>query len=160
MYKCNSVIQINFNFHLYISQLIYMLRIPYTYVDADDSNSNSSILNRSKLLVEFDVSESIGMGMNTMGIREEIIREVDMYFGTKPSLNIEAGLRSYPNIRRVFLKFNCIRSSEAICERMFSYAGSFLYFFSFCSLHCPVFKSFSCFMYVFFLYIYSVITKW
>lgn len=97
------------------------------------------MLNRSKLLVEFDVSESIGVGLNRYCIREEITREVDAYFGTKPSLNIEVGLRSHPNIRRVFLKFNCIRSSEAICERMFSYAGSFCTF-SFCLLCFPDFN--------------------
>lgn len=84
-----------------------------------------------KLLVEFDVSASIGMGYNKSDYKEIIMREVDMYLSSKPASNIVAGLRDYPNLRRVFLKFNCIRSSEAICERMFSYAGCLFCFILF-----------------------------
>lgn len=113
----------------YFSNTLHTTCVVYTYIGAD--KSKSSVLNLSKLLIEFDVSESIGMGLNTKDIRQEIIQEVDMYFSTKPSVNIEAGLRCYVNIHRVFLKFNCIRSSEAICERMFSYAGRFFCFLSF-----------------------------
>lgn len=105
------------------------MRASYTYIGAD--KSNSSVLNRSKLLIEFDVSESIGIGLNTKDIRQEIIQEVDMYFSTKPSMTIEAGLRDFRNIRRVFLKFNCVRSSEAICEHMFSYGGRYFIFLLF-----------------------------
>lgn len=102
-----------------ISNLICICQLIHTYVGVDKSNMN--VLKRPQLLVEFDVSASIGL--NKRDFKDDIRREVDMYFSTKPSLNIEDGLRSYPNIHRVFLKFNCIRSSEAICERMFSYAG-------------------------------------
>lgn len=67
-------------------------------------------------------------------IKREISIEVDAFLKSMRDESIENGLTNYPNIQRVFLKYNCIRSSEAICERLFSYAGDFLlylYKFSF-----------------------------
>lgn len=58
----------------------------------------------------------------------QITKEVDNYLHTKTCANIEDGLKDFPIIRKMFLKFNCIRSSEAICERMFSYAGTYCIF--------------------------------
>lgn len=76
------------------------------------------------------MSASIG-AMDKLNYEVDIRREVDAYFSTKPSLKINDGLNDFPNIRRVFLKFNCIRSSEAICERMFSYSGEFFLLLTF-----------------------------
>lgn len=73
------------------------------------------------LLVENDVC--IG---DTWNCSTRIINEIDNYLHSKAHANIEAGLKDFPIIRQMFLKFNCIRSSEAICERMFSYAGKLL----------------------------------
>lgn len=94
-------------------------------VGTNMSKSNLDELNLPSLLIEFDVLDSISVGMDANDYREVMKREVDMYFNKKPSSNINEGLNEFPNIYRVFLKFNCIRSSEAICERMFSYAGNF-----------------------------------
>lgn len=115
-----------------------------SYHNIDANASNSSIqLNLPKLLFEFDVSESIGLCSSRNNYKESIKSEVDKYFGIKRSSNIKEGLRDFPNIFRVFLKFNCIRSSEAIYERMFSYAGK-KHFFLYCAVHfsllcCPHF---------------------
>lgn len=75
----------------------------------------------NELLVENDVSLSIG---GLWDDREKIIKQIDGYLSTKTTANIEEGLKNFPIIREMFEKFNCIRSSEAICERMFSYAGN------------------------------------
>lgn len=75
----------------------------------------------NELLVENDVSLSIGDLWND---REKIIKQIDAYLCTKTTPNIEEGLKNFPIILEMFEKFNCIRSSEAICERMFSYAGN------------------------------------
>lgn len=60
---------------------------------------------------------------DTWDRNNQIKHEIDNYFHSKTNENIEAGLKDFPTIRKLFLKFNCIRSSEAICERLFSYAG-------------------------------------
>lgn len=76
----------------------------------------------NELLIENDVSASIG---TLYGERERIIKQIDAYLCTPTTPNIEEGLKNFPIIHRLYLKFNCIRSSEAVCERMFSYAGKF-----------------------------------
>ena len=40
-------------------------------------------------------------------------------------------LSKFPTIKKVFQKFNAFSSSEANCERLFSYAGSYLFFIFF-----------------------------
>lgn len=52
-----------------------------------------------------------------------IMNEIDSYLREKTNLSIEDGLKDYPVMRKIFEKYNCIRTSEALCERMFSYAG-------------------------------------
>lgn len=74
-----------------------------------------------ELLVENDVTQSLGSMWDD---RERIIKQIDGYLCTKTTPNIEEGLKNFPVIRELFEKFNCIRSTEAICERMFSYAGN------------------------------------
>lgn len=61
-----------------------------------------------------------------MDNKSRILNEIDSYLRTKTSNSVEDVLKDYPVIHKLFLKFNCIRASEAICERLFSYAG--LYF--------------------------------
>lgn len=56
--------------------------------------------------------------------KERITKEIEAYLSAPTTQNIKEGLISYPIVRRLYLKFNCVRSSEAICERMFSYAGN------------------------------------
>lgn len=75
----------------------------------------------SSLLVENIVSLE-----NTLDEDEHIKAEIDTYLRQKTSISVESGLKDFPIIRNIFLKYNCIRSSEAICERMFSYAGNFI----------------------------------
>lgn len=63
--------------------------------------------------------------------------EIDRYLRAKPTSDIQEGLKDYPIIQSIFMKFNCIRSSEAVCERMFSFAGKFFFnHYSFCDVHC------------------------
>lgn len=83
----------------------------------------------AQLLIEFDITASITS--TTRDVRSQIVQEVDEYLSSKTTSDIGQGLRDFPNVRRVFMKFNCIKSSEAICERFFSYAGEnfFLTFF-------------------------------
>lgn len=59
--------------------------------------------------------------------KSRIMNEIDSYLRTKTNLSIENGLKDFPVMRKIFQKYNCIRTSEAICERLFSYCG-ILYF--------------------------------
>lgn len=77
--------------------------------------------NTNKLFVENDVCID-----DTWNSSHRIRNEIDSYLHSKTNANIEDGLKDFPIVRQMFLKFNCIRSSEAICERMFSYAGKLL----------------------------------
>lgn len=54
--------------------------------------------------------------------RDRIEEEIDDFLNEKTTEKLET-LDRFPHIKKVFMKFNCIRSSEAICERLFSYAG-------------------------------------
>lgn len=90
-------------------------KIDNSYTDEDED---------SGLLVFHDVklgNQSSSSEQKKLHIKAEI----DQYLRAKPTENIANGLKDYPFIRSVFLKYNCIRSSEAICERMFSFAGRF-----------------------------------
>lgn len=44
--------------------------------------------------------------------------------------NFNEHLSKFPTIKKVFQKFNAFSSSEADCERLFSYAGFYSYFIS------------------------------
>lgn len=81
--------------------------------------------NFKDFLIKHDVSASIGDVYNT---KERIVREIDAYLSAPNTLNFDEELSKYPNVRELFLMYNCIRSSEAICERMFSYAGNVFVF--------------------------------
>lgn len=73
------------------------------------------------LLIKHDVSASIGQNHD---IKKRLEDEIEDYLSAPDNQNIEEGLSNYPNIKELFLMYNCIKSSEAICERMFSYAGN------------------------------------
>lgn len=83
----------------------------------------------TSLLVENDVSLGDDIDQRT-----SIMMEIDLYLRTKTNGDIDEGLKDFPLIRKLFLKYNCIRSSEAICERLFSYAG--VYYFIKQFLYC------------------------
>lgn len=55
---------------------------------------------------------------------EPLQREIDLYF-TAPCGCLEQ-LNSFPTVKQLFLKFNCIMCSESIMERIFSYGGRWL----------------------------------
>lgn len=88
----------------------------------------------SSLLIEHDVSATMADSIDYDFI---LIQEIVNYLCTKTTQNIQDGLKDFPTIRKMFLKYNCIRSTEAICERMFSYAGKL--FNSYELLLCPMF---------------------
>lgn len=76
------------------------------------------------LLVKNDISASIA---SVHDAKEMIKQEIDAYLSTPDTEDIKQELSKYPYIRELFRASNCIRSSEAICERMFSYAGLSLF---------------------------------
>lgn len=61
------------------------------------------------LLIKHDVSALIGDMYST---KERIKQEIDTYLGTPDTSDIEQGLANFPNVRQLFLMYNCIRSSE------------------------------------------------
>lgn len=70
--------------------------------------------------------------------RERILKQIDGYLCTKTTSNIEEGLKNFPVVRELFMKFNCIRSTEAICERMFTYAGICILNVECCIVKCVI----------------------
>lgn len=82
--------------------------------DIDDVNFD--------LIIIHDVTNSNSNQSRTTK-REQIEKEIDKFLSEKTSTNVCETLNDFPNIKKVFMKYNCIRSSEAICERLFSYAG-------------------------------------
>lgn len=90
--------------------------------DSHNENDNDkSSLDLGGLLIYNDVSTSV----ITTNVSREISlqNEIERYLSSKNTKNVTESLAEYPTIRKLFLKFNCIRSTEAICERLFSYAG-------------------------------------
>lgn len=74
----------------------------------------------SGLLVPRNMTSSICDAIDT---EFTLMKEIDQYLLSSTTANIEDGLKFYPHIRAIYEKYNCIRSTEAICERLFSYAG-------------------------------------
>lgn len=73
------------------------------------------------------LDRSTNMSNAARGIlTERLTKEVDEYLEASITNDLESGFEGFPTIRKIFLKYNCIRPSEAICERMFSYAGMIL----------------------------------
>lgn len=58
----------------------------------------------------------------TCDVKTMIEKEIDSYLNDGISKEVDDFSKFFPNIFKLFQKFNCIRSSEAICERLFSYA--------------------------------------
>lgn len=87
--------------------------------DLRDNAATHDSSEENKLLIENDVRIGDPWDQNV-----RITKEIDRYLCAKTSTHVEDGLNDFPIIRKLFLKFNCVRSSEAICERMFSYAGN------------------------------------
>lgn len=81
------------------------------------------IAHKLSLLVENDVSLGDDIDQKT-----SIMTEIDLYLRAKTNANVDEGLKDFVYIQQLFLKYNCIRSSEAICERLFSYAGVYFTF--------------------------------
>lgn len=99
---------------------------------ADDNDDNDD-----NLLVFNDVNFGVHHHLNSV-TRELMIKdEIDSYLRAKLEPDVKKGLQNYPVIRSIFKKYNCIRSSEAICEREFSYAGNLVNFL--CDIHVFVF---------------------
>lgn len=72
-------------------------------------------------MIEHDV---VG-NMDDPDLDSVLMTEIDKYLRTQTTSDVKAGLSDFPYIRKLYLKFNSIRSTEAICERLFSYAGKF-----------------------------------
>lgn len=72
------------------------------------------------LLVENDVRVSLA---NVIDRDANLVNEIADFLLARTTTNLKEGLDKFPTIKKLFFKFNCIRSSEAICERIFSYAG-------------------------------------
>ncbi|XP_055308862.1 uncharacterized protein LOC129572786 [Sitodiplosis mosellana] len=89
------------------------------------ANPNQNPDTTDSLLIEHDVSDTMGASLD---FDTTLMMEINSYLCSKTE-NIENGLQKYPILRRIFLKYNCIRSTEAICERLFSYAGFWCFLF-------------------------------
>lgn len=76
------------------------------------------------LLVKNNISASITEAHDA---KEMIKQEIDAYLSTPDTADIKQELSKYSYIRELFCASNCIRSSEVICERMFSYASLSLF---------------------------------
>lgn len=74
------------------------------------------------LLIENNVS----VDMDDIDFEIQMEHEVDTFLRTKTTTNIADGLANFPTIKKLYMKFNSIRSTEAICERMFSYADKWV----------------------------------
>lgn len=87
------------------------------YTAQTESGANNHEYN--DLLIENDVS----FGGEDFDFEMRVGDEIDRFLRSKTTVNIEEGLENFPIIARLYMKYNSIRSTEAICERMFSYAG-------------------------------------
>lgn len=76
----------------------------------------------STLLVENDVSSGLSA---VLDVNSRNMYEIENWLCLSTDPDIKAAFKDFPLIKKLFMKFNCIRSSEAICERLFSYAGMF-----------------------------------
>ncbi|XP_055325692.1 uncharacterized protein LOC129579565 [Sitodiplosis mosellana] len=97
-------------------------------VAVDDTNTVTALTNVSditgiasldQLLVPCDVTTSINVAVQN---DFALLNEIDRYLSSPTTATIENGLKLFPHVRAVYEKYNCIRSTEAICERLFSYA--------------------------------------
>lgn len=71
---------------------------------------------------EFDVTKLLDM---ECGKTDVYLLEIKSYL-REPTTHDLHSLDKYPEMKKVFLKFNCLMTSEADCERIFSYAGMFV----------------------------------
>lgn len=78
------------------------------------------------LLIPTDVSHSlnnIALQQRNQMISSQITEYLNSPRIKGTDADVIAHLNNYPLVKAVFLKYNCIKTSEAICERIFSYAG-------------------------------------
>ncbi|XP_055308410.1 uncharacterized protein LOC129572471 [Sitodiplosis mosellana] len=93
---------------------------PFESPVSNDTINEDKTLGRS-FLVENDVT---ALFRATTNLNFSLIHEVHMYLTTPPTnMDCCKYLSDFPTIRKLYLKYNSIRTSEAICERLFRYAG-------------------------------------
>lgn len=97
--------------------------VPVSQPEPIESTSRANNSEYNDLLIENDVS--ITFGRDDDDFEMQVGNEVDRFLCSKTTLDIEEGLKTFPIITRLYMKYNSIRSTEAICERMFSYAGEY-----------------------------------
>lgn len=108
------------NMHFY-KLLIFFVISSLQSVGLDHENESHEYVD-SDLLV-FHAVELGEDGSKSEQFKKRIRDEIERYLRAKPTADIWTGLKDFPIIHAIFMEFNSIRSSEAICERMFSYAG-------------------------------------
>ena len=110
-------------------------------VDAVSSNQKSgdkvAISNAIEdFLEEFDMSAILASTSKPIDAELQLKNEIEKFLNSPKNPNVSEGLEDAPTICKLYMKYNSIRSTEAICERMFSYAGElkkiplFVYFVS------------------------------
>lgn len=97
-------------------------------VDAVDLNKKSGdkvpISNSIEdFLEEFDMSAILASTSKPIDAELQLKNEIEKFLNSPKNPNISEGLEDAPTICKLYMKYNSIRSTEAICERMFSYAG-------------------------------------
>lgn len=82
----------------------------------DQTMSVSSFLVRNN--IASSLMERIDNDQNRV-----LLNEITQYLHAPTSDDIIDELNKFPMIKKIYQKYACVRTSEAICERMFSYAG-------------------------------------
>ncbi|XP_055306361.1 uncharacterized protein LOC129570688 [Sitodiplosis mosellana] len=102
----------------YIAKCKGMLLKAIEDIDCEQNNNQTAQSSNSD---EFDVASLLDM---ECGRSDIILLEIKNFLRDKLTTDFESTFRTYPNMKEVFLKFNCLMTSEANCERIFSYADA------------------------------------
>lgn len=91
-----------------------------------DNDFEASISRSHRLLVATDVSKSLRSHTKKLNtdLRDEIRQYLDK--STSRPNDVPKHVKQVPSIKKIYCKYNCLRTSEAICERMFSFAGKLI----------------------------------
>lgn len=101
--------------------LLYSLNFVFSTIDVVDCGLFEQNFNAAKYVeLEFGSTNSATTEISNY-LTEPAVEEI--YF--------KGHLSKFPTIKQIFQKFNAFSSSEADCERLFSYAGIYLFIFVF-----------------------------
>lgn len=82
--------------------------------------TNGSRSSVSSFLIRRNITQTVLMQRD---LNKELLEEINGYLFAPSTNDVTAQFMRFPMIKKIYQKYSCIRTSEAICERMFSYAG-------------------------------------